>query len=149
MNSKLHQDEIHIAEVGTVFVPVSDQQKSLRFYLEKLGFEKVGDWPYNNGNRWIEVAPKESKIRLALVPPSEGESSRSGETLCALSTTDIEADHSALLARGVDVDAAVARTGGSRLGLISKTAIVVDPMPPQFTFRDIDGNRFLVVEVPV
>ena len=34
----------------------------------------------------------------------------------------------------------------TRPGLVSLEVIVEDPMPPQFFFRDIDGNRFLIVE---
>ncbi|HEX2467935.1 MAG TPA: VOC family protein [Solirubrobacterales bacterium] len=30
----------HITHVGTVIVPVSDQDRALAFYVDKLGFEK-------------------------------------------------------------------------------------------------------------
>ena len=59
---------------------------------------------------------------------------------------DIEADHTTLRARGVDVDAEIARKGNRRQGLMSIDASVPDPMPSQFFFRDIDGNRFLIVQ---
>lgn len=137
-----------IRQVGTVFVPVSDQDRALRFYLEKLGFEKRGDFSYGDGRRWIEVAPRGSTIAIALVPPSEGRSGAAGEARCALSTEDIEADHAALREAGVDVDAVIGRTGTSRPGLVSTEVTIEDPMPPQFSFRDPDGNRFLIVEPP-
>jgi catechol 2,3-dioxygenase-like lactoylglutathione lyase family enzyme len=35
-----------IGQVGTVFVPVADQDRALEFYLGKLGFERRGDFPY-------------------------------------------------------------------------------------------------------
>jgi hypothetical protein len=39
------------------------------------------------------------------------------------------------------------RLGGkSRPGLVSLDVTVSDPVPPQFFFRDLDGNRFLIVE---
>jgi predicted enzyme related to lactoylglutathione lyase len=137
-----------IKQVGTVFVPVTDQDRALTFYLEKLGFEKRGDFTYGEGARWIEVAPPGSTIAIALVSRSEGESAGAGETLCAFSTEDIDADHERLRARGVDVDAEIGRKGGSRPGLVSAHVTVKDPMPPQFSFRDPDGNRFLIVEPP-
>jgi len=93
-----------------------------------------------------EVAPPGSTIAIALVPPSEGRSEGSDETHCALTTQDIEADHATLSARGVEVDAEIARKGTPRPGLISMEVSVGDPVPPQFFFRDIDGNRFLIVE---
>jgi membrane protein len=101
---------------------------------------------YGEGSRWIEVAPPGSAIAIALVPPSEGQSAGSDEAHCALTTEDIEADHATLRARGVDVDAEIARTGTPRSGLVSIEATVADPVPAQFFFRDTDGNRFLIVQ---
>jgi catechol 2,3-dioxygenase-like lactoylglutathione lyase family enzyme len=140
------ENRTRICQVATVFVPVVDQDRALRFYIDKLGFEKRADFTYGNGSRWIEVAPPGSTSAIALVPPSEGKSTGSGETHCAFSTQDIEADHATLIARGVDVDAKIAGKGTSREGLISMELSVKDPVPPQFFFRDVDGNRFLIVQ---
>jgi catechol 2,3-dioxygenase-like lactoylglutathione lyase family enzyme len=136
----------HIRQVGTVFVPVADQDRSLQFYVETLGFEKRGEFEYGGSHRWIEVAPPGSSIALALVPSSEGKSTATDRALCAFASADIEADHAALRSAGVDVDADVGRAGTSRPGLVSTDVTVADPVPPQFFFRDPDGNRFLIVE---
>jgi catechol 2,3-dioxygenase-like lactoylglutathione lyase family enzyme len=129
-----------------VFVPVADQDRALEFYLDKLGFEKRADFTYGEGSRWIEVAPHGSAMAIALVGPSEGASARGDAAHCALATEDIEADHAMLRAKGVDVDAEIARAGTRRSGLVSTDATIASPVPPQFLFRDVDGNRFLVVE---
>jgi catechol 2,3-dioxygenase-like lactoylglutathione lyase family enzyme len=139
-------DTTCITQVATVFVPVSDQDRALEFYLVKLGFEKRVDFTYGGMYRWIEVAPPGSMNAIALVPPSEGKAVGGDRTYCAFTTTDIESDHTTLRARGVDVDAKIARKGSGRSGLISIDVIVEDPVPPQFFFRDIDGNRFLIVD---
>lgn len=138
----------HITEVGTVFVPVSDQEAALAFYVDTLGFEKTGDFAYGGGHRWVEVAPSGSPVRLALVPPSEGASPGGDVVRCALTSTDIDADHAGLVAAGVDVDPVVAREGTSRPGLVAAEVTVPDPFPPQVCFRDPDGNRFLIVGPP-
>jgi catechol 2,3-dioxygenase-like lactoylglutathione lyase family enzyme len=135
-----------ITQVGTVFVPVADQERALGFYVDKLGFEKRADFTYGQSSRWIEVAPPGSAMAIALVGPSEGRSAGGDETRCAFATEDIEADHATLRARGVDVDEEIARAGRSRAGLVSIEATVTDPVPPQFFFRDTDGNRFLIVQ---
>jgi catechol 2,3-dioxygenase-like lactoylglutathione lyase family enzyme len=135
-----------IGEVGAVFVPVTDQERSLEFFVGKLGFEKRADFVYGGDHRWIEVAPPGAANTVALVPPTEGASAGGDVARCALATTDIEADHAALLARGVDVDAEIAGTGTPRPGLVSSAVSVPDPVPAQFFFRDPDGNRFLVVQ---
>jgi catechol 2,3-dioxygenase-like lactoylglutathione lyase family enzyme len=135
-----------ISQAGPVFVPVADQDRALAFYLDKLGFEKRADFLYGDGSRWIEVAPPGAAIAIALVPPSEGKSAGGDETYCAFTTKDIEADHATLRARGVEVDAEIARTGKRRPGLVSLEVTIRDPVPPQFFFRDSEGNRFLIVQ---
>ena len=135
-----------ISQVGTVFIPVGDQERALEFYLDKLGFEKRADFPYGEGSRWIEVAPPGAINTISLVPPSEGKSAGGDQAHCAFATEDIEADHATLRARGVDVDAEIARKGKRRSGLVSVEATVPDPVPSQFFFRDPDRNRFLIVQ---
>jgi catechol 2,3-dioxygenase-like lactoylglutathione lyase family enzyme len=136
-----------ISEVGTVFVPVADQDRALEFYVGKLGFEKRGDFPYGEGSRWVEVAPPGSAIAIALVPPSEGGTPGGDKTHCALSTDDIDAAHEALRARGVEVDGDVARDGRPRHLLFDTSQRMGNAtVPPMFFFRDPDGNRFLIVE---
>jgi catechol 2,3-dioxygenase-like lactoylglutathione lyase family enzyme len=136
-----------ISEVGTVFVPVSDQERALDFYVGVLGFEKRIDFVYGaEAIRWIEVAPHGASNTISLVPPAEGRSAGSDETHCAFATVDIEADVATLRASGVDVDAEIAREGGRRAGLIALDRSVGDPVPAQCCFRDPDGNRFLLVQ---
>jgi catechol 2,3-dioxygenase-like lactoylglutathione lyase family enzyme len=120
-----------ITQVGTVIVPVSDQDRALEFYVEKLGFEKRTDVPYGEGERWVEVAPTGAATTIAIVPPREGESAGI-ETRVAFATEDIDSDHADLRARGVEADEAVMRMG--------------DPVPPMFFIRDPDGNRFVIIE---
>jgi catechol 2,3-dioxygenase-like lactoylglutathione lyase family enzyme len=117
-----------ITRVGTVVLTVSDQARALAFYVGTLGFEMRMDAPFGAGGRWIEVAPPGATTTIALVQAGGGE----GGIEVSLATQDAERDHAALLARGVDADAALIRMG--------------DQVPPMFTFRDPDGNRFRVVE---
>ena len=135
-----------ISEVGTVLVPASDQDRSLEFYVGKLGFEKRADFLYGGQHRWIEVAPPGAANAIALVPPSEGGTAGGDVARCALAAADIETVHATLRARGVDVDAEIARAGTPRSGLVSTAVSVEDPVPPQFFVRDPDGNRFLIVQ---
>jgi catechol 2,3-dioxygenase-like lactoylglutathione lyase family enzyme len=124
-------DKTHITEVRTVAVPVTDQDRALDFYVEKLGFEKRIDATFNGDRRWIEVAPRGSVTTIALAPlPQEG--TAGVDTGIRLATRDAEADHVALLDRGVDTDPEVLRFEG---------------VPPMFSLRDPDGNLLYVVEV--
>jgi catechol 2,3-dioxygenase-like lactoylglutathione lyase family enzyme len=123
-------DHARITDIRTVGVPVSDQSRSLDFYIGKLGFEKRLDAPFGQG-RWLEVAPPGAMTSIALVSVTQG-APIGVDTGIRLSTGDAEADHAALLAGGVDTDAEILRIG--------------DFVPPMFTFRDPDGNRLVIVE---
>jgi catechol 2,3-dioxygenase-like lactoylglutathione lyase family enzyme len=120
-----------ISQIGTVMVPVSDQDQALEFYTAKLGFEKRADIPFGNGDRWVEVAPPGAATTIALVTPREGESVGI-QTRVGFDTKDVDADHAQLLAQGVDADPEVMRMG--------------DPVPPMFFFRDQDGNNLMIVQ---
>jgi catechol 2,3-dioxygenase-like lactoylglutathione lyase family enzyme len=120
-----------ITQLGTIMVPVNDQDRALEFYVGTLGFEKRSDSPYGRGDRWVEVAPPGADTTIALVPPREGEAAGI-QTRIGLNTEDVDADYADLRARGVDVDEQVMRMG--------------DPVPPMFFFRDPDGNQLLVVQ---
>jgi catechol 2,3-dioxygenase-like lactoylglutathione lyase family enzyme len=120
-----------ITQVGTVFVHVTDQDRALAFYTEKLGFQVHTDQPYGEGDRWVEVVPPGTHTTIALVPPRPGDPV--GIDLgFSLSTKDADADHAELRRRGVDVDEEVMRMG--------------DPVPPMFFARDPDGNRLMIVQ---
>ena len=125
------KSKTRISEVGVVMIPVSDQDKAIEFYVEKLGFEKRSDTPFGDGNRWVEVAPAGADTAIALVEPRP-QDSVGVEVPVGLNSTDVDADHADLKAKGVDVDDEFSRMG--------------DPVPPMFWFRDQDGNTLMVVQ---
>ena len=65
---------------ATVFV--RDQDRSLRFFVEQLGFTLVIDMSYESGDRWIAVAPPDGTTVLALIspPPNSKDSKRIGQS---------------------------------------------------------------------
>ena len=122
-----------ISKLGTVVVPVTDQDRAIEFYVETLGFEKRADVPFGDGYRWVEVAPADAATTIAIVPPPPGKPTGNVETGIGLHTDDIDALHADLKAAGVDVDDEVSRMGA--------------PVPPLFWFRDPDGNTLMVVDI--
>jgi catechol 2,3-dioxygenase-like lactoylglutathione lyase family enzyme len=126
----MNEARTRITHVGTVGVPVADQERALEFYLGKLGFEKRLDGSYGEGERWIEVAPPGAATTIALVASGEGLPTGI-DTGIRFATEDAEADHAELSARGVDVDPEIMRWEG---------------VPPMYYFRDPDGNKLLIVE---
>ena len=125
----MKQRTTSITQVRTVAVPTTDQERSLAFYTDVLGFEKTLDAPFGPGQRWIEVTPPGGGTTIAL--PPLGDAHPGIDTGIRLETGDAQADHEALKAAGANVDADVLRYPG---------------VPPMFTFRDPDGNTLYVVE---
>ena len=124
--------QLHLTQVGRVAVTVADTDRAIEFYVDTLGFEKVVDIPMGPDMRWVEVALRGTPTTIALAPPPHGQEAGGSQTGICLDTSDVDADHAALKAAGVDVDDEVSRYGG--------------PVPPMFWLRDPDGNSLLVVE---
>ncbi|BDT57940.1 hypothetical protein MasN3_14340 [Massilia varians] len=55
-----------ITQLKFVSIPVSDQDRALAFYTEKLGFEISTDQPMGPGKRWIELRIAASSTRVVL-----------------------------------------------------------------------------------
>ena len=124
--------QLNITQVGRVCVTVADTDRAIDFYVGTLGFEKVVDVPMGPVMRWVEVALPGAATTIALAPPPQGQSAGGSQTGICLDTTDVDADHAALKAAGVDVDEDVSRYDG--------------PVPPMFWLRDPDGNSLIIVQ---
>jgi lactoylglutathione lyase len=121
-----------ITGVRTVGVPVTDQDRAVAFYVDKLGFEKRLDMPVEQfGGRWIEVAPPGTEMTVALVPTRDGVPTGVA-TGVRFTTGDAAAVHADLQTRGVDVGELLRWPG----------------VPPMFAVRDQDGNGLEIVEQP-
>jgi lactoylglutathione lyase len=118
-----------ISDVGGVAIPVSDQEKAVRFYVERLGFEVLLDVPMGGGGRWVQVAPTGGRVPIALVAAGEG-GLVGVDTGITFATSDAETDHASLVWRGVDTDELLHWPG----------------VPAMFIFRDQDGNQLKIME---
>src|SRR5215469_635101 len=126
---------------------VRDQERSRRFFVERLVFEAIVDMPTPEGSRWIVVAPTAAGwlsgtagaglTGMALVVPPEGsaEHQRIGQnTGFSFLTEDVRRVFEAWSRRGI--------------------RFPVPPMEPSWgsgqatyaVFEDVDGNRFSLIE---
>lgn len=122
-------EQARIIGIGTVGIPVTNQDRALGFYVDRLGFEKRMDMPLPSGGRWITVAPAGSQVTIALVPAHEGVPA-GVETGVRFLTGDAEVLHGSMAADGVEVGPLLRWPG----------------VPAMFAFRDQDGNGLEVVE---
>ena len=122
-----------ITNIAVTGVYVSDEEKALDFYVNKLGFEKRADEPMGDGLRWIEVAPPGATTRLVL---TRGDGDGSTEKVRKLAgivfePDDIDATFRELSARGVEfTEPPTDQPWGGRQAL----------------FKDQDGNTFVLVQ---
>ena len=147
-----------------VNVYVRDQDRSLRFYLERLGFHLAFDTRLQTGERWVAVAPPDGTAILALVPakPDSPQYKLIGRsTQVVFITEDVTAKYQEWSKRGVKFSHTPRL---KRIQFQRETrAISREPLAPHsdaspmlgehasiwggvFTrFRDVDGNSFSLV----
>jgi len=91
-----------ISKIKFVGIPVADQDRALRFYTEKLGFEVVGDVPFDEKQRWITLAVPGAETRVTLFTPP-GQEDRVGSFVnMGFLASDIRKTFEELSARGVE-----------------------------------------------
>ena len=139
-----------------VRVFVRDQERSLRFYLDQLGFRLAFDALLPSGQRWVAVAPPDGTALISLVAPrpTSPEHKLIGRaTQVVFVTDDVTAKFREWLKRGVRF------RHTPRLRRVRYERGVAagpgDPVRPEgrepiwggvFTrFEDIDGNSFSLV----
>jgi catechol 2,3-dioxygenase-like lactoylglutathione lyase family enzyme len=91
-----------VTRIRVVSVPVSDQDRSLDFYVGVLGFELVSD-SLMGDMRWMQVAPRGSECSLTLVTwfPTMPAGSLKG---LVIETDQLDSDVEAIRAKGVVVE---------------------------------------------
>ena len=99
--------------IGLTSVIVDDQDKALKFYTEKLGFELKRDMPLGNeaGDRWLTLVSPEGAhgVELLLEPASNALAAdfqlalfEQGISGGQFNSSDIQAEYDRLSERGVE-----------------------------------------------
>ncbi|MEU6097528.1 VOC family protein [Streptomyces sp. NPDC047079] len=116
-----------ITHASFVTLPVSDQDRALRFYTGLLGFEVTADLDMPQG-RWLQVAPRGAQTVFTLSGPGMGGFQPGEARGIMLVTTDVDADAARLAAAGVSVQ------GPDDL-----------PWGRMASFQDPDGNGLMLL----
>ena len=120
--------------LGSASVFVRDQERSLRFYCDQLGFVVAFDAQLPSGDRTVGVAPPDGTAVLALVAPKPGseEYAQIGRpTQIAFLTESVARKYDEWRDRGV---------------VFSHPPQVHSSGESSATFLDSDGNSFFLVE---
>jgi len=139
-----------ILRIHCVRVFVRDQDQSLRFYVDQLGFRLMADTRLQSGERWLAVAPPNSETVIALVAPAPD--SRAYEligrsTQVVLITDDVVARYKEWSQRGVKF---LSVPKLRRVRSADANMATPDGKSPVWggvfaSFKDIDGNAFSLV----
>lgn len=83
-------------------VPVRDQDRALEFFTKKLGFTIVTDQPFDERQRWIELAIPGADTHLVLFTPEGHEDRVGGFSSVTFVADDVRRTYEELTGRGVE-----------------------------------------------
>jgi catechol 2,3-dioxygenase-like lactoylglutathione lyase family enzyme len=140
--------------IHAVNIFVRDQDRSLRFYVDQLGFNLAFDAQLQSGVRWVAVAPPDGSAVLTLIAPKPA--SRQYEligrpTPVVFVTDDVTGTYYEWRKRGVEFHHTPRLR---RVRYEWQSPLKHSPSPGEqppiwggvFTrFKDVDGNSFLLV----
>ncbi len=143
-----HRPGRHL-RMHAVKVFVRDQDESLRFYVDQLGFEVAFDARIQSGDRWVAVSPPDGTAVLTLIAPKPG-SKEYGligrSTGVVMVTENVAAQYGEWRQRGVHFNYSPRLR---RVAYEVPSATQQDQSPVWggvFTrFKDLDGNSFELV----
>jgi predicted enzyme related to lactoylglutathione lyase len=96
-----------IKRIKFLGIPVSNQDRALRFYTDKLGFRVFTDQDFSPTQRWIELSIPGAETGVVLFTP-EGHEDRIGTFVnTSWEVDDVEKTYAELQAKGVDFDGPV------------------------------------------
>jgi catechol 2,3-dioxygenase-like lactoylglutathione lyase family enzyme len=108
-------------------IPVTDQDRALAFYTEKLGFRLLTDQPFGERQRWVELGISGTEARLVLFRFDNGIQPGIKMNI-TFWTDDVERTVRKLESKGVEF---VMKPQKADWG----TAAI---------FKDVDGNTFVL-----
>jgi predicted enzyme related to lactoylglutathione lyase len=122
----------HLVEwkIELVSVPVSDVDRAKSFYVDQVGFAADHDHAVSDGLRFVQLTPPGSACSIVL---GEGITEAEPGSLAGIQmvVADADAAHAELTARGIEV-----------------SEVQELPWGRFVFFRDPDGNRWSVQELP-
>lgn len=119
-------------KIKIISIPVTDQEKALQFYTEKLGFIKKIDVPLSEGNRWLTVVSQEERdgAEILLEPsPNHFEPAKiyqkalfeAGIPYTQFNSADVQKDYERLLTLGVAFSVPPTEMGTVKIAVFDDT----------------------------
>ncbi len=120
--------------LGQVMVYVNNQDESVKFWTEKVGFVVTSEGDNGEGMRWIEIAPQENSQTTIVLHNKE---------VIAKMGTGINLETPSLLFFTEDIEKLYDKLSNNNVIL---GEIMTIPLGRTFNFADNEQNYFAVVE---
>ncbi len=123
-----------INRIGKITIYVNNIDEAKKFWIEKLDFVVKFEKEMGPNMKWLEVGPSEEEFTTFVIYDKNLMKAQNGDAnvdhpSIILSTTDIEKAHREMMERGVIA-----------------TEIMAMPYGKMFSFKDQDGNDYLLRE---
>jgi lactoylglutathione lyase len=120
-----------ISRIEKVTVYVESQEAAKKFWLDEIGFVVALERPMGPGMTWLEVGPKGDGLTTLVLYPKQvmlkQRPAMVAHPSIIFASPEIEALYRRITAAGVDAD-----------------PVQTLPFGKMFTFRDQDGNPYMV-----
>ncbi|WP_315078928.1 VOC family protein [uncultured Clostridium sp.] len=123
-----------INKIGKITLYVKNQEEAKKFWIEKVGFVVKFEQDMGPGMKWIEVGPSEGEFTTFVLydksmMEAQNPDANVGHPSIILSTNDINKTYGEMKDTGVELG-----------------KLIEMPYGKMFSFKDIDGNDYLVRE---
>lgn len=123
-----------INRVGKITIYVNNQEEAKKFWTEKLNFVVKLEQPMGPNMKWLEVGPSEDEFTTFVIYEKEAMLAQNpeqnvGHPNIILSTSCIEDTYNELKDNNVELG-----------------KLMIMPYGKMFSFKDQDGNQYLVRE---
>lgn len=117
-----------ISHVKFISIPTADQDRALKFWTERVGFQVFTDQPFDAQQRWIELRIGSSDTRVVLFVFDDSGLKPGMMFNGALASDNVEQTYQELVAKGVEFTAPPTKQHWGTFAM----------------FKDPDGNQFLL-----
>jgi len=117
-----------IKAVKFASIPVTDQERSLAFYTEKLGMRVLTDSHFDDKQRWIELGIPRAETKIVLFTAPGQEKMIGGFMNITFTTDDVEATVREMKEKGVEIVKGPEKQDWGTYAI----------------FKDPDGNQFVL-----
>ena len=123
-----------INKIGKITIYVNSQEEAKKFWIEKLNFVVKLEQPMGPNMKWLEVGPSDDEFTTFVIYEkkamlSQRPDANVGHPNIILSTSCIEDTYNEFKDKGIEMG-----------------KLLIMPYGKMFSFKDQDGNRFLVRE---